>query len=177
MKAEELRELNKNRKITQICVVTENYQETIKFLTERFQWGPWSIGVDAYEGTGEKDERGIAADGWSMYFGVTTIGEMEIEIIQPIYGLPIFESFLRERGTGIHHFKESIRNLDELNTRVSEFKELGNETCFSGTYKDEHYIYFDSYKDIGSYLEMSNDVGGNGDLSLNPGYVGQYPEE
>ena len=43
MSAKELQEFNKNRKITQVCYVTNDYRKTIEYLTNTLNWGPWTI--------------------------------------------------------------------------------------------------------------------------------------
>ena len=43
MSAKELQEFNKNRKITQVCYVTNDYKKTIEYLTNTLNWGPWTI--------------------------------------------------------------------------------------------------------------------------------------
>ena len=43
MTAQELAELNKNRKIYQICVVTKDINRSIKDMVEYVSIGPWRI--------------------------------------------------------------------------------------------------------------------------------------
>ena len=43
MSAKELQEFNKNRKITQVCYVTNDYKKTIEYLTNTVSWGPCPI--------------------------------------------------------------------------------------------------------------------------------------
>ncbi len=39
---------------------------------------------------------------------ITHVGDMEIELIQPVRGPMIYEEYLQRRGAGLHHIKEKI---------------------------------------------------------------------
>lgn len=177
MNAEELRELNKKRKITQLCFATTDYKKTIKYLTEHFQWGPWSVGIDSEKSSDPCYVYGKLLKKWKYYFAVTMIGDLEIEVIQPIDGPAHFDTFLKEKGEGLHHFKESIPGKEEMFSRAKMFQDSGVKNCFECGYNGESYLFLDSYNVIGAYYEISDRFNGNGDLDDMEGFVEQYPKD
>jgi methylmalonyl-CoA/ethylmalonyl-CoA epimerase len=46
---------------------------------------------------------------FKFLIGISWIGEIQVELIQPVYGPMIYEAFIQKHGEGLHHFKERIR--------------------------------------------------------------------
>jgi methylmalonyl-CoA/ethylmalonyl-CoA epimerase len=173
MDAEELRALNKNRCISQICYVTDDYQRTIKFFTEKLLIGPWSVLVNSEESAYNVRDHGEPAGKWAFYIAAAMVGDIEIEVIQPIEGPNPYNKFLAEKGPGLHHVKERITDNDKLLERVRHFEGLGSPVNYQGMYMEDHYYYLDTYDELGAYYEMGNSA----KVSKHPGLVGQYPEK
>ena len=109
MSAKELQEFNKNRKITQVCYVTNDYRKTIEYLTNTLNWGPWTILKNNQISAHDVKSDGKPVEGdFEFLIAATFIGGIEFEIIQPIHGVNPYSKFLEERGPGIHHIKESV---------------------------------------------------------------------
>lgn len=173
----ELKEYNKNRKITQLCFVTRDYKKTIKYLTEKFNWGPWYVMSDSQATSSNVYFDGKPVEEWFFYYVIGYIGDMQIEIIQPITGEQPFEKFLSDKGIGIHHFKESFADNDALKEGIKCFEELGNVNYYGGEDGDDIYAYFDSLEDLGFYYEVGNGAIEDVDLTTLPNFVEMYPPE
>ena len=126
--AEELKKINQQRVIDQICYVTEDYRRTMEYLTEKLDMGPWTI-IENSNDTAfhvKKDGEKVS-EPWKFYIAFTQVGNMHIEIIQPEYGPDPYSDFLKEKGPGIHHIKESIYSGDdELKKYMNELEEKGH---------------------------------------------------
>ena len=99
MSAKELQEFNKNRKITQVCYVTNDYRKTIEYLTNTLNWGPWTILKNNQISAHDVKSDGKPVEGdFEFLIAATFIGGIEFEIIQPIHGVNPYSKFLEERG-------------------------------------------------------------------------------
>ena len=174
MSAKELQEFNKNRKITQVCYVTNDYKKTIEYLTNTLNWGPWTILKNNQISAHDVKSDGKPVEGeFEFLIAATFIGDIEFEIIQPIHGVNPYSKFLEERGPGIHHIKESILDNDALDAAVAEYSSRGPKVNYQGKYMEDHYFYLDTFDALGAYYEMGN----NAKVSAKPEFVGWYPEE
>jgi len=54
--------------------------------------------------------------------GISWIGEIQVELIQPVYGPMIYEAFIQKHGEGLHHFKERV-SQDDIDEVIKEYKE------------------------------------------------------
>ena len=172
--AEELRELNRTRFIDQVCYVTEDYKRTIKYFTEMLDYGPWTI----IENTNDcafnvKLNDKPVEEPWKFYIAFTKVGNMTIEVIQPELGQDPYSQFLKEKGPGIHHIKESIYSGDDnLRKYMDYLVEKGHPMTYEGEYMEDIYYYIDTHKDTGAYYEVGNSAVCSG----HPRLVGYYPE-
>ena len=169
----ELAEYNKKRKINQICYVTDNYKEMIERWYEDLKVGPWMIFAHSDEVT--KD---VILDGkpvtepFKFYCAIANIGDMQIEVIQPVFGPSAYQKFLDEKGPGIHHIKEHVRD-EILNEMLDDIKAKGYPIYFQGRFMTDLFYYLDSEEKLGAVYEIGNCP----PLELDPDIVSYYPSE
>lgn len=173
--ANELREINKNRVIDQVCYVTDDYRRTMEYFTEKLNMGPWTIirntNVSAFN---VKCDGKAIEEPWDFFIAFTSVGNMHIEIIQPVSGPNPYSEFLKTRGPGIHHIKESIYSSDDdLRKFIDKMVENGLVVNYEGCYENDIYYYLDTYKHLGAYYE----VGNSPFVENHPQLVGYYPEK
>ncbi len=173
--AAELRELNKGRFIDQVCYVTDDYKRTIEYFTEMLEMGPWTIIENTEEAAYDVKLNGEPlTEPWKFYLAFTKVGNVGIEVIQPVSGKDPYSAFLKEKGPGIHHIKESIySNNENLRKYMDVLVERGHEIIYEGKYMEDIYYYIDTNKDLGAYYE----VGNSATCSGHPILVGFYPEK
>lgn len=173
--ANELRELNKKRVLDQVCYVTDDYKRTIAYFTEMLNMGPWTI-IENSNDTAfhvKKDGEKVT-EPWKFYIAFTQVGDMHVEVIQPEYGPDPYSDYLKERGPGIHHIKESIYSGDEdLREFIKELESKGHKLNYEGCYMEDIYYYVDTFKELGAYYEVGNSAA----VSGHPRLIGYYPEE
>lgn len=175
MNTKELQAYNKSRKITQICYVTRDYKKMIRFFTKHLNWGPWSVGIDDEICSDACYVEGKRLEHWKYYFAVTMIGDVEIEVVQPINGPDHFEKFLNEKGEGLHHIKESINGKENMIMVANHMQNSGLKNIYQCGYHGETYLFLDTYNETGSYYELSDRIDGNGELDDNSGFIETYP--
>lgn len=143
------------KRIEQIGIVTRDVKTMAKRYEEIYGVGPWIIA----DGEGGLDPKYQAVDltvrGKRQDFGVSLawakVGDIEIELIQPLDEHSDYGKFLKEHGEGIHHIS--------LVTDVPEFKKAmeqrGIPTLMTGRVPGvETWIYYDTPEELGMTVEI-----------------------
>jgi catechol 2,3-dioxygenase-like lactoylglutathione lyase family enzyme len=86
-----------------------------------------------------------------MKIGLAMVGELQIELIQPLEGKTIYGEFLEKWGDGIHHLGFDVNNLDE---RVAAFQKLGIGALMSGERVGGKFAYMDTEGAVGIIVEL-----------------------
>ncbi len=93
-----------------------------------------------------------------LLLGFGTIGNIQIEIIQPLEGQNIYSDFLEERLPGLHHFRFTVSDFEE---RCTFLEKNGIEKISSGTgvHIGTNGAYFDT-RDIleGILIELRTSI-------------------
>ena len=114
----------------QIGIVVSDIEATIKNLSETFGLGPFRI-FD-WPPEGRNDLRRYyhyePAD-FTARMAFTEIGQIELELIQPLDGQSVWSDFLQEHGPGIHHIRF---NVDEYEPVADYLKNRGVDVAQSG---------------------------------------------
>jgi methylmalonyl-CoA/ethylmalonyl-CoA epimerase len=156
MNNDELRELNKRRKIHQIAWVTRDLERSMKAWVDNLKVGPWTVLTFT-----EKTLKYLDVDGrrvtepFKFLIGISWIGEIQVELIQPVYGPMIYEAFIQKHGEGLHHFKERI-SQDAIDEVLKEYKEKGIEVTQTGQFKEDFHYYLNTEPRLDFVLELGN---------------------
>src|SRR5436190_117758 len=90
------------KEIVQIGIVVRNVQETARKYWDDFGIGPWDFYTFGPSNVKELTVHGQQTEhGWRT--GAAKIGNIEIELIEPLDDRSIYAEHLRTRGEGIHH--------------------------------------------------------------------------
>jgi methylmalonyl-CoA/ethylmalonyl-CoA epimerase len=102
--------------LCQIGIVVKSIDETIKYYQEVFGFGPFEIrDVDYPTATYYGETAGYR--GKRAFFH---LGPIQIELIELKDGKTIHESFLREKGEGLHHLGFLVKNLEEVKSNAEK---------------------------------------------------------
>ncbi|OJX40785.1 MAG: hypothetical protein BGO78_10655 [Chloroflexi bacterium 44-23] len=99
---------------------------------------------------------------FKLLLGFATIGNTQLEIVQPLEGQNIYSDFLEEHGPGLHHFRLTVPDFDE---RVEDLKAKGIQNIASGTgvHVGSRWAYFDTSKELeGVIVELRKSLDGSG---------------
>ena len=100
--------------LCQIGIVVRSIDETIKYYQEVFGFGPFEIrDVDYPTATYYGETAGYR--GKRAFFH---LGPIQMELIELKDGKTIHESFLREKGEGLHHIGFLVKNLEEAKRKA-----------------------------------------------------------
>ncbi len=144
------------QKINQIGIVTKDAKAMAKRYAEIYGITDWVIqdgengGFDPAARAQNLTTRGVRRD-FEITLASGHIGDMEIELIQPLDEYSDYARFLKEHGEGVHHIS--------LCTNVPQFKQVMEErgipVLLSGTIPGvETFLYYDTTPELGMTFEI-----------------------
>jgi hypothetical protein len=176
MSNKELLEKNQKRKICQICFVTRDMKKTLENWVKYLGIGPWRVITMSSENVVNPmlDGKPVIT-AFKNYCALAMVGDIQVEILQPVYGSPDLEKYLEERGEGFHHIKELL--LDEDAPRViGEFENKDVRLMSSGGFLGDRWYYVETLPKLNFQLELGNFA----DIDLDSAEATEwyiYPEE
>jgi len=135
-------------KLCQIGIVVKSIDETLKYYKEKFGMGSFEIRQVDYPTASYYGK----VEGYRGKRAFFHLGPIQIELIELVDGKTIHESFLREKGEGVHHVGFRVADLDRA-------MELAKSQGFQITqhFRREDgsgFAYLDSDKAGGVIFEM-----------------------
>ena len=143
------------KKIFQIGIVTKDVKAMMKRYEEIYGIGGW-VFTDGEAGfPPEKKARNLVTRGvpgdFEISIATAKVGDMEIELIQPLDDVSDYAKFLREKGEGVHHLC-IVADNERLTAAMNE---RGVPELMSGTIPGvTRFVYFDSAPEIGMTIEF-----------------------
>lgn len=137
--------------ITQTAWVTTDIEATERLLS-RFGAGTWTRLPDTRFGPDVCSYRGAPAD-FSAHISLSYLGDMQLELIEPVRGTSIYTEFLDRSGPGLHHicfepvdFDDAVANANTGGLRVIQNGTIGTAM---------RYAYLDGAAAGVPYLEIA----------------------
>lgn len=143
------------KKIVQICIVAKNIDRLMKQYWDILGIGPWDVYTFNQDTLSEFKVQGRSVGDFEYKLALANFGDTQLELIQPVKNVPIYENFLREKGEGIHHIKEMVDDKD-IERRVEKFKRKGIEVTVSGKFGQDIFVYLDTEPTLGMIYEIGN---------------------
>ncbi len=84
------------------------------------------------------------------------MGQVSLELIEPIGGPSTWQEFLDEKGEGVHHIAFMVQGTDDV---VVFLEGKGIPVAQQGVYTGGMYTYVDSEPALGVILELLEDFG------------------
>ena len=156
MTNEELAEHNRKRRIHQIAWVTRDLEKSLAAWVEHLKVGPWRV----YRFT-DQTVKNLQVDGkpvtepFEFRIAISRIGDMEVEIIQPVHGPTIYQKFIDEKGEGLHHIKERIADAD-MDAVVADYAARGIGVTQTGWFFKDVHAYLDTEPKLDFIYELGN---------------------
>jgi len=98
--------------------------------------------------------RGKPAE-YRMRVALSNVGDMRIELIQPLEGDTVYAEFVREHGYGVHHIGVLT---DDMRKSLEQAERAGlamtQDGAGFGPDGDGHYAYLDTERLIGTTIEL-----------------------
>lgn len=173
MTNQELRDRNEKRKIFQVCVITRDLEKTMQKWVDYLGIGPWTVVVFTEETIKNFIVHGEpVTEPFKFLLAFARVGDIEFELAQPVYGPSIYGKFLDEKGEGLHHIKEKIRDED-MEKVLADYKKKGIEVTQTGQFGASSHYYLNTEPFLNFIYELGNCPAGN----VPPELAVIYPEE
>ena len=173
MNNDELRALNQKRKIYQIAWVTRDLEKSMKAWVENLKIGPWTVLTFTNQSLKylKVDDKTVT-EPFKFLIGISWIGDMQLELIEPVYGPTIYEAFIQKHGEGLHHIKERIAE-DAMEGVVQGYRDQGIGVTQTGQFETDFHYYLDTEPKLDFIYELGNCP----ILQLTPDKYWTYPVE
>ncbi len=140
--------------IVQICILVPDLDKAMRNWHEKFCVGPWTVYTYAKPFVPNMTRNGKPTD-YASRIGLANIGNMRIELIQPLSGDTVYSEFIEKHGYGVQHLgiltEDMRRSLDQARASGLEMTMDGSGFGLDG---DGHYAYLDTEDLIGITLEL-----------------------
>lgn len=131
----------------QIGVVVENIERVIDFYQDVLGFNQFVQPEISYNEVYYYGER--VNSRWRMAF--CALGEVELELIQPISKPTIYHDFLEEKGEGLHHLGFIVSNFDEL---IKRSEKLDIDIIQQGEGETSRFAYLETRQSGGVIYEI-----------------------
>jgi methylmalonyl-CoA/ethylmalonyl-CoA epimerase len=129
--------------LDQVGYLVEDIKKTANQLEDLLGIGPFEI----HDWPPEDSRAQSFVDGqpadWRMTIGFAQAGSVHLELIQPAPGNPHLDAFLAQMGSGLHHLRFTVDDLDQA---AAIFQQKGYRmlSCGQGAHKGSRWAYFDT---------------------------------
>jgi len=140
--------------INQVALVVEDLDAAVRRYWERFGIGPWRIYTYQAPLVKRMTYRGRPQD-YRMRLALARMGEVTIELIQPLSQENIYTEHLRQKGPGLHHIGIIVPSIDDA---IAGAAKSGVRVLQSGgghgLHGDGAFAYMDTENALGMIVEF-----------------------
>ena len=140
--------------ICQIALVVRDIERTAKIYADVFGMDMPSVRTTDPEEKSHIRYRGepTSARAKLAFF---QMGDISLELIEPVGGPSTWKEFLDEHGEGVHHIPFRIKGMDSV---LAYLEGKGISAVQRGDYTGGRYAYVDSAPSLGVILELLESV-------------------
>jgi len=135
-------------KLTHVGIVVRDMDRTVESLAS-LGIGPFELQQPGAPLT-EALFRGKPAR-WKTKRGTARIGQVELELLQPVEGESAAKEFLDSRGEGVHHIGFAV---DDLNKEVARLVKQRAKVLMSGRWAGGGFAYIEPAVSGGIVIEL-----------------------
>lgn len=156
MTHEELVARNARRRIFQIGFVARDIEAAMRAWIQTLSVGPWTVLTFTEETMRNLTVKGTrVTEPFKFIIAAARMGDMQIEIIQPVYGPTHLQAFLEERGEGFHHIKEKLADQD-IPGFLSALQAQGIGVLQTGHFGPDVHYHLDTERALNFIYEIGN---------------------
>jgi methylmalonyl-CoA/ethylmalonyl-CoA epimerase len=140
--------------IAQVCIVVPELERAVESFWHTFGVGPWHFYTYGKPLVKRMTRRGKPCE-YRMRVALSYIGDMRVELIQPLEGDTVYGEFVEKHGYGVHHLgvltddmAESVRQAEAAGLTMTM------DGAGFGPDGDGHYAYLDTEEAIGTTIEL-----------------------
>jgi methylmalonyl-CoA/ethylmalonyl-CoA epimerase len=152
------------KRLVQIGIVVSDRDRTTQLLTSLFGIGPFRFVEWPDRAESKYYYRGVEEQ-VRIKQAFVQLGDIEVELIQPLEGRSAYKDFLEETGGGIHHVLFEVRDIDPV---IEELAKSGVSVLQSGTgiRPGTRWALMDTQKLFGFLVELRHRPGESDGTSI-----------
>ncbi len=145
------------KRLVQIGIVVADRDQTTRLLTSLFGIGPFRL-VEWPDRAESKYYYRGAEEHIRIRQAFVQLGDVEVELIQPLEGRSGYSDFLDQTGGGIHHVLFEVNDIDPV---IQELAKSGVTVLQSGTgiRPGTRWVLLDTREMLGFYVELRHRPG------------------
>ena len=145
------------KRLVQIGIVVADRDQTTRRLTSLFGIGPFRL-VEWPDRAESKYYYRGAEEHIRIRQAFVQLGDVEVELIQPLEGRSGYSDFLDQTGGGIHHVLFEVSDIDPV---IQDLAKSGVTVLQSGTgiRPGTHWVLLDTREMLGFYVELRHRPG------------------
>ncbi|RYE57421.1 MAG: lactoylglutathione lyase [Hyphomicrobiales bacterium] len=138
--------------VSQICFVTDNLEESLRWFSELTGKTPSHIGKLAEPDEAKAEYMGKPAV-VTARLALFRFSNIDVEFLEPGPEKSAWRDLLEEKGPGCHHIAFRTRNLTK---RDAYLESKGHKLLQRGEFDGSHgrYAYYDTVGDLGVMVEL-----------------------
>jgi len=142
--------------ISQVALVVKDLEATMKVLHDALGWGPWNVYEHTPPALHDTHLHGRPTK-FTMLGAECKVGDIVVELIQPLEGPSIYKEWLEEHGEGLHHIACMMHTAKDSDTFKEQFAQRGAEVSMGGRIGDTiEFYYLDSQPLLKFILESGS---------------------
>lgn len=151
------------KRAVQVGVVVRDLDQSMRELTDLFGIGPFRVRQGSFPN--EKDRQWYYGETarHSLRVAFTDLGNIELELIQPLEGRSIWSDFLSEHGPGIHHIRFNVPDHELLSEYLLS-NGIRKTQEGPGVRKGSYWVNYDTESRIGFTIEILQPAPGSDGL-------------
>jgi len=131
-------------RIAGVGLVVKDLESVMKNYRDIFNIVNWEVSDFKSPTTGEVVCNGrVINSEWKT--AATSLGDVVLELVQPLSGDNIFSDFLGNHGEGIHHVRFKVDDIEETN-RIMEVE--GIEVLMGGRHEGSRFAFYDTQENL-----------------------------
>lgn len=144
------------RNYRQIALVVRDVYGAMDHWSSLLGVGPWDVRHFTQDTVRDfhVDGRRVTEE-FDFICAVTWVGQVEMELIQPIKGPNVYWRHLDEHGEGLHHIKDVMPDED-IPGALEYFEREGCRVLQTGWIDEDVHYYLDTKDRLGMVLEIGN---------------------
>lgn len=140
----------------QIALVVRDVHATMDQWHRLLGVGPWDVRHFTQDTVRDFHVRGERVEEpFDFICAVTWIGDVELELIQPIAGPNIYWEHLEKYGEGLHHIKDVMPD-EEIPGVIARLEAQGSPVIQTGWIDQDVHYYLDTKDTLGFVYEIGN---------------------
>jgi catechol 2,3-dioxygenase-like lactoylglutathione lyase family enzyme len=145
------------KRLVQIGIVVADRDQTTRLLTSLFGIGPFRL-VEWPDRAESKYYYRGAEEHIRIRQAFVQLGDVEVELIQPLEGRSGYSDFLDQTGGGIHHVLFEVSDIDPV---IQDLAKSGVTVLQSGTgiRPGTRWVLLDTREMLGFYVELRHRPG------------------